>query len=961
MGKLMKLSYLQVFAAASLLAGTSFLAANQKDDIEIVDKLLEHYPKIDLTKEANFQVQIVAEKYGEDLAAILNGKICYLTNQKSKARKYFASINTMSEHFADAVLTYFNLASNEKIKDATGMKQSADFLVDKDLWKNYPDKESEEFFTVKKILEAYKQFYKSDRAKMAKLNKILKELDINVDGELESLVTEIEKGFINNWAAVPGKDLPVEELKNALQKLEDIEFENKGDYEYFTAYPTRVRVLTMLGRVDKAEKLLKMSKQRIFEYDELLKENISKNKKLTETEKKQAAAQMSVLCRWYYAKGLTLFHKYRVKPKDETAADSLFGNTGSVVNFFYAVKKFPENSYSFKSIIAYQKIRGIIKEGFNKKLKELTVSGLIQGKAFYSVEDYENAYKYLKEATSDQDANISYEAYNLLIGTAIKLKKWEGSLSAFSEMTSKHSIRNKAPKDYITKLTNYLAAVYLKEGKDAEKEKASTFENYALKVYKKAGAHGSHKSNITIKYVLANRLLNKVRSLKEDQKRASAILAETKFLTESIIKDHSLSVESAKVYKTLGLTYHALGDFENTASCIEKYLSKISTFSRVPDESQLKMRLFLSEVLLNREKFKAVKRELALLDQLLIKSKLTGEKAASIKENAAGVKVRLTFTEIHKMPEADALKKYPEFIALAEDFIDKYSSSESRPYIMAQVATLYQKMEQMDKANTIYTALQLEYPGHDAVERTSINQVMVMINERKGQKALHLLASSDQLEKLSPKTLYSLLNQIVDITQKFSQEDSRAVIKLVEKLNVKELPKHADQVLALIKGGALINVGQVQQAQKVLDPIIKANPLGAYIIDLKLTYAKCLAEMKNFQELSKVYSSLVTMIGRMNDGRGNADLTLKVSSQFSYLFSKSNNEKDLKKGKTISFIASQFNPSIIDALSKVYLEESTYWNAWYSKKLQMNDFLELKKDFLRRYPSSIYAPELRKL
>ena len=956
----MKLSYLQVFAAAGLLAGSSILSANQKDDIEIVDKLLEHYPKVDLTKEANFQVQIVAEKYGEDLAAILNGKICYLTNQKAKARKYFASISNMSEHFAGAVLTYFNLASNEKIKDTTGIKQAADFLVDKGLWKNYPDKESEDFFTVRKILEAYQQLYKNERVKMAKLNKILKELDINVDGELESLVTEIEKKFINNWEPVSGKDIPVAELQKALQKLEDIEF-GEMTYEYFTAYPTRVRVLTMLDRIEDAEKLLEMSKQRVFEYDELLKENISKNNKLSAVEKKQAFDQMSVLCRWYYAKGLTLFHKYRVKPKDETAADSLFGKTGSVVNFFYAVKKFPENSYSFKSIIAYQKIRGIIKDKFSRKLRELTVSGLIQGKAFYSVEDYQNAYKYLKEATADKDTGISYDAYNLLIGTAIKLKKWEESLSAFSEMVSKHGVRNKVPKDYITKLTNYLAAVYLKEGKAAGEEGADLFENYALTIYKKAGVHGSHKSNITIKYLLANRLLNKARALKEDRKRAFALLTETKFLTESIIRDHSLSVESAKIYKTLGLTYHALGDFENTSSSIEKYLSKIATFSRVPDESQLKMRLFLSEVLLNREKFPEVKRELALLDKLLGKSKLTVAKSSSIKENAAGVKVRLNFNEIHKMPEAEALKKYPEYISLAEGFIDKYPNSQSRPYIMAQVATLYQKMEQMDKANTIYTALQLEYPGHDAVERTSINQVMVMINERKGQKALHLLASSDQLEKLSPKTLYSLLNQITDITEKFTQEDSRAVIKLVEKLNDKELHKHADQTLALIKGEALINVGQVQQAQKVLGPIITANPRGAYIVDLKLTYAKCLAAMNDFEELSKVYSSLATMIGRMNGGRGNANLTLKMSSQFSYLFSKSKNEKDLKKGKTISFIASQFNPSIIDALSKVYLEESTYWNAWYSKKLQMDDFVELKKDFLRRYPSSIYAPELRKL
>ena len=957
----MKLSYLQVFTAAGLLAGSSFLSANQKDDLEIVDRLLEHYPKIDLTKEASYQAQLVAQKYNVDLAAVLNGKICYITNQKAKARQHFSAVGTMSEVFAESVMTYFELAADETIQDATGMKQASELFLENRLWTNYPDKESAEWKLVKRIFKAYEQFNRDDRTKMANLKKILKELDIDVDGEQESFVSDIEKKFINDWTETAGKDLPVKELEKILKKLEDIEFESRGDYEYFSAYPLRSRVLTMLGRVDEALSLLDLSKQRVFEFDEHLKEGLSTNKELSGDDRKQAFMQMSVLSRWYYAKGVTLFHKYRLKPAHETAADALFGKTGSVVNFYYAVKKYPENAYSFKSIIAYQKIRGIIKDKFSKNLQELTVSGLIQGKAFYSVEDFENAFKYLKEATTEKDANDSYDAYNLLIGTTVKLKKWEDSLSLFSEMVSKHAALNKAPKDHITKLANYLAAVYLKEGKDAGEEKAVTFENYALSVYKTAGIHGSQKSNISIKSVLANRILSKAASLKDDRKRAEALLGEVKFLTDSIIKDHSLSIESAKIYKTLGLTYHALGDFEKASSNIESYLSKIATFSTVPDESQLKMRLFFSELLLSRQKFAEVRKELAKLDELLSKSKLAKAAVSSIKENAAGVNVRMAFTETNKLPEEEAIKKYPEFIALAEAFIDKYQSSSSRPYIMAQVATLYQKMEQMDKANTIYTALQLEYPGHDAVEKTSINQVMVMINEREGIKALHLLAASEQLQKLSPKTLYSLLNQISDITDEYSQEDSRAVLKLLGKLERKELPKHADQTLALIEAGAMINVGQHQKAGELLQKVIEANPRGAYIIDLKLVYAKSLAEQGQFDGLSKVYASLVSLINGMNNGRGNANLTLKVSSHFSYLFSKANKQEYLKKGKTISFIASQYNPSIIDALSKVYLEESTYWNAWYSNKLNMDDFSELKKDFLRRYPSSVFAPELRKL
>ena len=955
----MKLSCLQVFGAAAVLVSAPLVEANQKDDIEIVDRLLEHYPAIDLSKEANLQVQIVAEKYSSDLAALLNGKISYVTNQKSKARNHFNSIDKSSEYFAGAVLTYFELASDEKIKDSTGMKQAADFLVEHGIWKNYPDKDSVEFHTVKKILKAYGQFYRNDRSKTAILNKILKELDISVKGELESLISDYEKSFINAWSEKAGEKAPVKELEKILAKLEDLEFGEKT-YEFFTAYPSRARVLTMLGRVDEALKLLDRQRNKIEEFDTLVKEDINKNRELSNEDRKKAFMQYSVMSQWYYAKGLSLFHKYRLNPKHESAAESLFGKMGSVVNFYYSVKKFPENSYSFKSIIAYQKIREVIDKRFSKKLKELTVSGLIQGKAFYSVEDYENAYKYLKEASADKDSSISYDAYNLLIGTAVKLEKWEESLAYFSEMTKKHSALNKAPKDHITKLTNYLVSVYLKESKKAE-EQTALFENLALDVYRNAGKHGSAKSNTTIKYVLANTLFNKAASLKADLKKAEALMKDSSFLVDSLIKEHSLSRESAKIYKTLGLTYHSLGNFEKASDNIENYLTKIATFSRTPDEGQLKMRLLLSEILLNREQFSKARENLSILDGLISKSNLEAERVASLNENSAGVKVRLTFREINKLDQEKAAERYPEFIKLAESFIDKYQNSPSRPYIMAQVATLYQKMEQMDKANTIYTALQLEYPGHDAVERTSINQVMVMINERKGPEALHLLSSSDQLDKLSGKTLYSLLNQICDITDEFSQDDSRAVLKLLGKLDVKDLPKHADQVLALIEGDALINTGQTNKAEGVLKAIIKKNPRGAYIVDLQITYAKCLAAVGDFEQLSKVYSSLYTMVSRMNQGRGNANLTVRIASQFSSMFSKAKDEKHLKKGKSISFIASQYNPSIIDALSKVYLEESTYWNAWYSNKLKMDDFLDLKKDFLRRYPSSIFAPKLRKL
>ncbi|MCM8526160.1 MAG: hypothetical protein NE327_06560 [Lentisphaeraceae bacterium] len=949
----MKLYCIYVFMASMMLSSVLSLRANQKDDVFLVNKLLELYPKIDLSKEALLQTELIGDKYGKEVASILMGKISYKTNQKSLARKSFTDVPPNSQYYTESILTYYLSAKDESVNDTSGVKEASELFVHNKLWDRIEDRDSEEWAAVESIFKSYADFFKNDRAKIEQLKGILNELNIvlDFDGELKSLIAEVEKSFYNDWSAEAGIVENTKKLEAVLAKLEELEFGEKS-YEFFTAFTSRARVLVLLGKYEQALELLESTKSKIIEYDGLLKEHLEKDKTLSKDQRGQALSQMSVLSSWYYAKALASFQKYRVeyKKSGKEAGELLYGRFGPAVNFFLCAKKFPENEFSYKSILAYQKLRGIISQQYSKNLKELSVSALIQGKAFYIAKDFENAFKYLLQALNDKDEDNAYEAYNLAIGTAVKLSKLEDADNLFSQMIEKYSSLNKAPKNYISRLVNYLSATHMQMAAKVEsKDEKLQLLNRAKGIFEVAKSHGSTKANVSMKYLLVNKFLNMASKYKNEQ--AKKVLTDIQPLLNSLLTEHKLSKESVKVLRTLGLTHQKMGNDTEAIEFIAKYLKKVKGFSTKVTEDQVKMRMMLVELLINKSEFNKAD------DNLRVLSDFKGE----FKENISALQVRLQHAKYLKNQNPELKKDYTEN---AEKFISKFKESKSRPFIIAQLALVYQTSNETKQANKLYAILQSEYPEHEVNNGTEINQVLALLKEGQEEKALESLSKSEDLKTISQSNLYAILVKVYDsfMGEDLSKEHAEQLLTVLSAVNSETLKsEHMQQKTVLIKSDALISLKKYDTAEKELTKVLEKYPQNSYVVELNLKLGKCLAGIGDFQKLSKVYNSLQNLIRRTNGGAGDYSLNVKISADFAEYFSKSQDEKFLNKGKYIAFLASQFNEQVLDKKDHFSLEKSHFWNAWYSNKLAKDDFQDLKKSFLMKYPSSKYAPELRKL
>ena len=946
----MKPYYLHVFTASALLFSSHSLSANQKDDLKFVNKLIELYPEVDLSKEAILQTELIAQKYSKDIASILTGKIRYKTNQKSLARKSFREVSKSSEHFKDSVLTYYLSAIDEKVNDSSGVKEASELFIANKLWEGIENRDGEEWATVEKIFKSYSDFFRNDQSKLAELKKILNTLNVVIDleGETESLISENEDAFLNKWSLETGKLINQKKLETLLSKLEDLEFGEKT-YEFFTAFPNRARVLVLLGKPDRALELLENTKSKIIDYDKILKEHVSKDKKLTQEQKQQAISQMSVMSMWYYAKAIACFQNYRTEIKKPESGELLFGKYGAAVNFYLCVKKFPENEYSYKSILAYQSLRELISKQYSKNMKELSVSNLVQGKAFYIAKDYENAFKYLSQALQGNNESDVYEAYNLVIGTAVKLSKYDDADKFFTEMSDKFAKLNKAPNDYISRLVNFLAATYLKQLADLGAEEKLKYYNRARKIFAAAKENGSRKSNVTVKYLLVSKFLNHISQLKP--KKAKAEISSISTLVNSLLNDHKLSKESVKVLRTLGLTHHKIGNSKAAIDYIDKYLDRIKSFSAKVDEDQIKMKMLLVELMINESDLKNAAKNF---------NELVGYKSA-LAEEISALNVRLLHSKLLLSPQSEIKEGY---LKVAEEHVSKYKNSKARPYIIAQLALVYQNSNMSAKANSLYSILQTEYPEHEVNEGTGINQVLALLKGGREHKALESLSKMDDLKSLSQTNLYAVLVKIYDgfWNEKLTGNQAGQLLKVMNELDLQSLDNdHMLQKAVLMKSDALLGLKEFEAAEKLLSGVLEKLPQGSYVVDLNLKLGESLAGTKNYSRLSKVYSSIQNLVRRMNGGVGDPSLTVKISAEFAEHFSTSEDEKFMKKGKYISFLAAQFNAAVIKKQDLIYLEKAEYWNAWYSKKMNQEDFLELKKSFLTKYPSSIYAPDLRKL
>lgn len=925
--------------AILLLSAVFHLNANEKDDLLVVDRMLKLYPQVDLTKEALFQTELVSTRYGEDAASILKGKINYKINRHAGARKAFEEIGPESEYFSTSVHEYFIASSSEQVKDAVGVINSSERFIKHQLWQGITDKESDEWKQVEKILTTYRLYVLNDTEKLKKINKLLKELGIDYTGssEIQLLVDSLEKEFLNDWKLEQGKRPDAKKLEPLLAKQCDLEF-GEMNLNYFLAFPLRARILTLLGKEDEALKLLSNTKEKIQLFDEQIVKDINADRSIPREDKKLVIENASVMPQWYYANGVASFSKFRKLHKEGNADAStvLYGKKGSVVYFFLAVKKFPMNKFSVKSILAYQRLNQHINQLYNKNLKALVVSDLVQGKAFYQNENYKEAFGYLKKATESQYRESAYEACNFAVAAAVKIEDWTSAGEIFKLMAANYSDLNMAPKNYVTKLTKYLVATYINKSKED-----SSFLDKACEVFEFAGDAGSDNSNAAIKYILLNRYL------------AQEIINErkTEYLIKSLKTDHALSVESVKALYSLGIRYDKDGLHDQAVAAFSGYLERIKTFSSKVDSKQIKVRILLTEKLIALKRYEEATMHLGHL------KKSAGK---PFQENLSALEINLEYSVM-----LDKKAAPEKFIKLASDFIESFKKSDLRPYFMARLATAYQDIGENEKANVLYSSLKKEYPDHDAIDQTSLNQVLAYLKLKENSKALKSLTESSRLESLKSLTVYSIISKIFSGLENssYSKADAERMLKclavLADKQN--ELSDFQSVNISYIKAVSLRHTEKYEEALKIIEKTISEQSNNSLIIEIKLEKARCLAAIGKLTEIARLYGELQSLITRLNGGRGDYGLNLKVSVEIARLYYQTGQETYFKKARGIAFLVSQYNRNVLEDKDLPALEEAEFLNVVLAGKLNTDDFSELKKDFLRRYPSSEFAPELRKL
>ena len=925
--------------AILLLTAVTQLTANEKDDLLVVDRMLKLYPQVDLTKEALFQTELVSARYGEDAASILKGKINYKINRLAGARKAFEGVGPDSEYFSTSVFEYFSSASSEQVKDAVGVVNSSELFIKHQLWQGITDKESDEWKKVENILTTYRLYVLNDTEKLKKINKLLKELGIDYAGssELQLLVDSLEKEFLNDWKLEQGKSPDAKKLEPQLAKLRDLEF-GEMNLNYFLAFPLRARILTLLGKEDEALKLLTSTKEKIQLFDEQIEKNVNADRSIPSEDKNLVIENASVMPQWYYANGVASFSKFRKLHKEGSADASkvLYGKQGSVVYFFLAVKKFPQNKFSVKSILAYQKLNQHINDLYKKNLKALVVSDLVQGKAFYQNENFEEALGYLKKATGSKDRDSAYEACNFAVAAAVKIEDWKSAGEIFKSMAAKYSDLNKAPKNYVSKLTNYLVANYINKSKDDK-----SFLDRACEIFESAGEAGKDNSNAAIKYILLNRYL----SFEElnDKK--------TEYLIKSLETDHALSVESVKALYSLGIRYDKDGMNEQAVNAFSRYLERIKTFSSQVDSKQIKVRILLTEKLIALKRYEDATMHLVILKKSAGKTFL---------ENVSALDINLEYSAM-----LDKKSDPQKFIKLASDFVESFKKSDLRPYFMARLATVFQDLGENEKANNLYNGLKNEYPDHDAIDQTSLNQVLAYLKLKEYSKALKSLSESSRLGSLKQQTIYSIISKIFQGFEKgtYTKTDAEMMLKCLSVITEKkETPGDYQSVnLSYIKAVSLRHTEKYEDALKIIEKTISEQSNNALIIEIKLEKARCLAAVERHEEIARLYGDLQSLITRLNGGRGDYGLNLKVSVEVARLYYETGRETYLKKARGIAFLVSQYNRNSLEDKDLPALEEAEFLNVILAGKLNTDDFSDLKKDFLRRYPSSDFAPELRKL
>ena len=385
------------------------------------------------------------------------------------------------------------------------------------------------------------------------------------------------------------------------------------DYWYFKGVISWARALNCLGRGDDALKLINRYYEKLMKMDEEIRKSISADSKLSDEEKIKTIRAASFMAGIRYTKGMIFFikaHDAIKKQQKKEAFNLLIDSTGAGAQFYNCATKNTGSSEAFKSIIRYDEVRRLGQLRFQKILKDLPLSFLDQGKAFYSLQKFKQAAKFFEKYKSLSVSIEAFEALYLLIPSYVKSDQIEKVDEILNLMEEKYLKFNKKPKDYFTKMNLYMSGIYKKMMEETKDEsKKIEYDKIRTQYYLNTVMPCDSRKSSSVAYALANKsfknLFNSISM--EDSSRIDENLKEVKERYNKIITDFPKSQEASKSYKKLAQINEYFKDWPKAILCQKKYFSSIPSKTIRQRIDKLNCLFAIANIYMQTRDYKSVK------------------------------------------------------------------------------------------------------------------------------------------------------------------------------------------------------------------------------------------------------------------------------------------------------------------------------------------------------------------
>ena len=249
----------------------------------------------------------------------------------------------------------------------------------------------------------------------------------------------------------------------------------------------------------------------------------------------------------------------------------------------------------------------------------------------------------------------------------------------------------------------------------------------------------------------------------------------------------------------------------------------------------------------------------------------------------------------------------------------------------------------------------------------TIEEIIHQLNTGKYELALENISKVD-LNEINDEKLLLLSKKTVlketpdglnpNLFLKLSTEGFR-ILTIIEKRLIKSKAKQ-DKLhpVQLLQARALCNLSKLRQAKNILEDILEEKKFGDDSFEERFLLGHIAAQQNDWNAVSKIFSRIMAIASRLQPDL-KRDLRIKTEWAGAYE-NVQNNIPLIQKGRGLALMAKSVQINILDDESLKYVEKANYLVIHYSKKAGVN-IKELKKKFLKEFPTSKYSLRVRRL